>query len=53
VPAGSLFFLVVGTDASGIYESSWGTASSGAERHGFAASFECLATTKVVSSDCP
>jgi len=52
-PAGSLYFLVVGTDAIGIYESSWGQHSSGAERSGTRASFRCGTTTKVVSSSCP
>jgi hypothetical protein len=53
VPAADLFFLAVGTDDLGIYESSWGRDSDGAERHGTKASFLCDTTTKVVSSTCP
>jgi hypothetical protein len=53
VPPGSLYFLVVGTDDFGVYESSWGRDSSGHERHGTTASFQCGTTTKVISSTCP
>jgi hypothetical protein len=53
VPAGSLYFLVVGTSHDDIYESSWGESSEGQERHGYTASFQCGSTTKVVSSTCP
>jgi hypothetical protein len=53
LPAGSLFFLVVGTDDTGVYESSWGSDDAGGERHGTEASFQCGVTTKVVSSGCP
>jgi hypothetical protein len=53
VPAESLFFLVVGTDDIGVYESSWGRDSEGDERHGTTASMRCGATTKIVSSTCP
>ncbi|MCP3978126.1 MAG: hypothetical protein GY716_02180 [bacterium] len=53
VPGESLFFLVVGTDATRVYESSWGADGHGIERHGTAASFACGTTTKVVSSSCP
>jgi hypothetical protein len=52
VPAGSLYFLIVGTDDTSIYESSWGLATAG-ERHGTTASFQCNATTKVISASCP
>jgi hypothetical protein len=50
---GSLYFLIVGTDDTGVYESSWGRDSAGAHRNGTTASFRCGATTKVVSSTCP
>ena len=53
VPSGSLFFLVVGTDDSGFYESSWGRSSTSVERSGTKASFLCGSTTKVVSQSCP
>lgn len=53
VPPGSLYFLVVGTDPSGIYESGWGQDSSGNPRNGGTASFQCGTTTKVPSSTCP
>jgi hypothetical protein len=53
VPAESLFFLVVGADDTGVYESSWGRDSEGDERHGTTASMRCGATTKIVSSTCP
>lgn len=52
-PAGSRFFLIAGTDPTGIYESSLGTDSSGAERNGSRASFTCGTTTKVDSPTCP
>ena len=55
-PAGneSLFFLVVGTDVSGLYESAWGSDSSGMERNLSNASGLCGATTKPVAlSACP
>ena len=45
--------LVVGTDPTGIYESSWGLSSLGDQRNGYTASFQCDSTTKVVSSTCP
>ncbi len=51
-PAGNVFFLLVGTDATGIYESSWGTDSSGDQRKGLAASFECGTTTKDLVQTC-
>ena len=53
VPSGSLYFVVVGRDAMGVYESSWGHSRSGQERNGTKASFLCGATTKVVTSACP
>jgi len=51
-PAGSLYFLIVGTDDTSLYESSWGSATSG-DRHGTTASFRCNTTTKVISASCP
>ncbi len=53
VPPGSLYFLIVGTDDTGVYESTWGRDSSGNLRNGKTASFQCGATTKIVSSICP
>lgn len=53
VPAQSLYFLLVGTDGTGVYESTWGTDSSGAPRNAYGASFLCGTTTKIVSSTCP
>jgi len=53
VPAGDLFFLIVGTELFGAYESSWGRDSSGAQRNGTAASNFCGPATKDVSSSCP
>lgn len=53
VPEASLFFMVVGTDAMAIYESSWGRNTNADERHGTKASFLCGSTTKVVTSTCP
>jgi hypothetical protein len=43
---GDLFFLIVGVDATGIYESSWGVDGTGAERNGGAPSNLCGVTTK-------
>jgi hypothetical protein len=51
-PANSLFFLIVGRDPTGIYESSWGQTSAGAERHGTTSSFQCGATTKILTPAC-
>ena len=48
-----LFFMIVGEDDLGVYESSWGRDSNATERFGTKASFECGATTKVASSTCP
>lgn len=53
VPADDLFFVIVGTDDTGFYESSWGQTSQASERFGTKASFLCGATTKVVTSSCP
>jgi len=53
VPGGSLYFLVVGTDDTGVYESGWGRDSAGGQRFGTIEWFECGTTTKIVSSTCP
>jgi hypothetical protein len=52
VPAGDLFFLVVGTDGAGI-ESSWGVDSLPGERNGMIHSGECSTTSKEISTSCP
>jgi hypothetical protein len=52
VPAGDLFFLVVGTDGAGV-ESSWGHDGLATERNGMAPSFTCSTVTKDISSSCP
>ena len=49
VPEEDLFFLVVGVDESGCYESSWGTDGSGSERNGATPSGQCGATMKDTS----
>jgi hypothetical protein len=51
VPAGNLWFLMVGDDGTGV-ESSWGLGSDG-ERNGMSASGECGATVKDISGTCP
>jgi len=53
VPASDLFFLIVGTDDTGVYESSWGLDDAGHERHSTRAAFQCGTTTKVLSATCP
>ena len=53
VPFGNLYFLVVGVDDTGVYESSWGTDSTGAERNGGAPSNLCAVTTKDFGEACP
>jgi len=53
VPGGSLYFLVVGIDDTGVYESSWGFDGAGNERNGEAPSFTCTATNKIVTPTCP
>ena len=52
VPAGDLYFLVVGNDG-GSTESSWGADSSGGQRGGPFASGECGAVTKDLTETCP
>jgi hypothetical protein len=51
VPAGDLYFLVVGADGDAI-ESSWGAATHG-ERNGLGASGQCGATLKDLAGTCP
>ena len=51
VPAGDLFYLVVGSDGSGV-EGSWGSDSNGGERGGFNASGQCGTTTKSATNSC-
>ena len=53
VPGGDLYFVVVGIDDTGVYESSWGRDSTGQERNGTAPSKTCVVTSKVVSESCP
>jgi hypothetical protein len=52
VPAGNLYFLIVGSDGQGT-ESSWGTDSSHNERNGPTASFRCLVSNKDTTLTCP
>jgi len=52
VPAGNLFFLVVGTDGAGT-ESSWGVTSVFGERSGLVPSGECGIAAKDISGSCP
>jgi hypothetical protein len=51
-PTNSIFFMLVGTDITGVYESSWGPAT-GAPRGGTKASQQCGTTTKVLDPQCP
>ena len=50
VPAGSLYFLIVGTDGGGV-ESSWGNSTTG-ERNGLADSGECGVSAKDQTGTC-
>jgi hypothetical protein len=52
VPAGDLFFLVIGTDGAGT-ESSWGMDSQFGERNGLSPSGQCGTVSKDVSGSCP
>ena len=52
VPAGDLYFLIVGTDGAAA-ESSWGLASSGAERNGAGNSAQCGVVLKDLAGTCP
>ena len=52
VPAGDLFFLLVGSDGAAT-ESSWGIDSTGAERNGSLASGECSSSIKEPLNVCP
>ena len=51
VPAGSLWFLLVGDDGLGV-ESSWGQGSDG-ERNGLQGSGTCGSSAKDISGTCP
>jgi len=51
VPAGSLYFLIVGGDGD-VTESSWGTGAFG-ERNGLSSSGECSLTNKNIVATCP
>ncbi len=51
-PPADLFYVIVGTDDTGIYESGWGATTAG-PRGGTKASFECGTTTKVLDAQCP
>ena len=53
VPAGDLFFLIVGVDDTGVYESSWGADGLGAQRAGTSASWMCGVTSKDATEGCP
>ena len=53
VPTDDLYFILVGRDPSGLYESSWGSGPGGAERHGTSSSFLCGATQKAEFASCP
>ena len=52
VPAGDLFFLVVGHDGAGT-ESSWGLDGAFVERNGFTPSGECATVAKDPTGSCP
>jgi hypothetical protein len=52
VPAGDLFFLVVGTDGAST-EGGWGLDDFGGERNGLNASGECGMSLKDASQSCP
>jgi hypothetical protein len=52
VPAGNLYFLIVGTDGVGT-ESSWGVNGANQERGGTIASGTCGVTAKDASATCP
>ena len=52
VPAGDLYFLIVGNDGAGS-ESSWGRDGDFAERNGFAPSGECATVAKDPTGSCP
>jgi len=53
VPAGSLYFLIVGRESSGIYESGWGVDSAGSPRLPHLAAGLCGATIKATATVCP
>jgi len=51
VPAGDLWFVLVGGDGANV-ESSWGQSSSG-ERSGLSHSGTCGSVTKDITASCP
>jgi hypothetical protein len=53
VPAGDLFFVIVGVDDTGVYESSWGVDGAGGQRNGTSPSWMCGVTTRDTSEQCP
>jgi len=53
VPTGDLFYLIVGTDSTGVYESSWGEGESGEERNPDSSSWMCGVTSKDSTLSCP
>jgi len=52
VPAGDLYFLIVGVHECPNFESSWGTNSLGEERNGTTPSHLCGVTTKITTGLC-
>ncbi len=52
VPAGDLYFLIVGVHECPLYESSWGKNSLGEERNGTTPSNLCGVTTKITAGLC-
>jgi hypothetical protein len=52
VPAGDLYFLLVGVDECSVYESTWGMNSFGEERNGTVPSNLCGVTTKIPGGTC-
>jgi len=51
-PTQNIFFMIVGTDPTGLYESRWGPATAG-PRGTTKASFQCGTSTKVLDPQCP
>ena len=49
VAGGDTYWLIVGVDATGSYESSWGSDSSGVERNGTTPSGHCNVPSKIDS----
>ena len=52
VPAGNLWYVLVGDDGSGV-EGSWGKSSAGAERGGTSASGQCGFNSRTNAGTCP